>query len=85
MSTSRGHPCSRLKKGAIRILDRDQHHDVTMALDLLSAVGSIERLVDDKAYDTNRLRYLFAQLRDEAVMASILGTACRCVSSNCCC
>ena len=31
-------------------------HDVMMAEELLSAAGPIERLIADKAYDTNRLR-----------------------------
>jgi transposase len=31
-------------------------HDVMMAEELLSAAGPVERLIADKAYDTNRLR-----------------------------
>ena len=46
-------------------------HDVMAAPELLSAAGSIERLVADKAYDTNRLRRLLAQHRIEAVIPLI--------------
>ena len=46
-------------------------HDVMMASELLSTVGSIKRLIADKAYDTNRLRNLLAQLDIEAVIPSI--------------
>jgi hypothetical protein len=41
-------------------------HDVMMAPELLSAAGPIKRLIADKAYDTNRLRTLLAQLDIEA-------------------
>jgi transposase len=46
-------------------------HDVMMASELLSATGTIERLIADKAYDTNRLRSLLAERRIEAVIPSI--------------
>jgi transposase len=46
-------------------------HDVMMAPELLSAAGPIRRLIADKAYDTNRLRNLLAQLDIEAVIPSI--------------
>jgi transposase len=46
-------------------------HDVMMAEQLLDAAGSVERLLADKAYDTNRLRTLLAQLGTEAVIPSI--------------
>lgn len=46
-------------------------HDVMMAPDLLSAAGPIERLIADKAYDTNRLRSLLAQQGIQAVIPSI--------------
>lgn len=46
-------------------------HDVMMAPGLLSAAGPIKRLIADKAYDTNRLRNLLAQLDIEAVIPSI--------------
>lgn len=42
-----------------------------MAPDLLSAAGQIERLIADKAYDTNRLRGLLAQQGIQAVIPSI--------------
>ena len=42
-----------------------------MAPELLAAVGSIKRLIADKAYDTNRLRNLLTQLDIEAVIPSI--------------
>lgn len=46
-------------------------HDVMMAAELLSAAGSIKRLIADKAYDTNQLRNLLAQLEIIAVIPSI--------------
>lgn len=46
-------------------------HDVMMAPELLSAAGPIKRLIADKAYDTNLLRNLLAQLDIEAVIPSI--------------
>jgi transposase len=46
-------------------------HDVMMAPELLAAVGSIKRLIADKAYDTNRLRNLLTQRDIEAVIPSI--------------
>lgn len=46
-------------------------HDVMMAPDLLSGAGSIKRLIADKAYDTNQLRNLLAQLDIDAVIPSI--------------
>ena len=42
-----------------------------MAAELLSATGSIKRLIADKAYDTNQLRNLLAQLEIIAVIPSI--------------
>lgn len=42
-----------------------------MAPELLSAAGQIERLIADKAYDTNRLRDLLAQRSIKAVIPSI--------------
>jgi transposase len=46
-------------------------HDVMMAPALLSAAGSIKRLIADKAYDTNPLRNLLAQMDTDAVIPSI--------------
>lgn len=46
-------------------------HDVMMAPELLSAAGPIERLIADKAYDTDRLRSLLALQAIEAVIPSI--------------
>jgi transposase len=46
-------------------------HDVMMATELLSAAGCIKRLIADKAYDTNRLRNLLAQLEIITVIPSI--------------
>jgi len=46
-------------------------HDVMMAPQLLAAAGPIERLIADKAYDTDRLRSLLAQQGIEAVIPSI--------------
>ncbi len=45
-------------------------HDVMMAAELLGA-GPIERLLADKAYDTNRLRTFLDQRGIEAVIRSI--------------
>lgn len=42
-----------------------------MAPELLSAAGPIERLIADKAYDTNRLRALLAEQHIEPVIPSI--------------
>ena len=42
-----------------------------MAPELLAAAGPIERLIADKAYDTNRLRSLLAERLVEAVIPSI--------------
>ena len=41
-----------------------------MAEELLSAAGPIERLIADKAYDTNRLRSFLKQRDIEAVIPS---------------
>ena len=41
-----------------------------MAEELLSAAGSVERLIADKAYDTNRLRTYLQQRGIEAVIPS---------------
>ena len=38
-------------------------HDVMMAPELVSAAGPIERLIADKAYDTNDLRSLLAKAK----------------------
>ena len=46
-------------------------HDVVMAEALLSAAGPIERLIADKAYDTNHLRRWLADRAVEAVIPSI--------------
>ena len=46
-------------------------HDVMMAPELLSAAGPVERLIADRAYDTNRLRSLLAQYAIDAVIPSI--------------
>lgn len=46
-------------------------HDVMMAPGLLTAVSPIKRLIADKAYDTNRLRNLLAQMDIDAVIPSI--------------
>ena len=42
-----------------------------MAPELLSAAGSIKRLIADKAYDTNRLRSLLRERGIKAVIPSI--------------
>jgi transposase len=46
-------------------------HDVMMAPELLRAAGPLERLLADKAYDTNKLRCLLTDLGVEAVIPSI--------------
>jgi hypothetical protein len=46
-------------------------YDVMMAPELLAAAGSIKRLIADKAYDTNQLRNLLAQLDIDTVISSI--------------
>lgn len=46
-------------------------HDVMMASELLSALGPIERLIADKAYDTNQLRHWLTERGVEAVIPSI--------------
>jgi len=46
-------------------------HDVIMAPELVSAAGPIERLIADKAYDTNRLRSLLDEANIEAVIPSV--------------
>lgn len=48
-------------------------HDVTMAPAVLARVAQLERLIADKAYDTNSFRQLLAERRIEAVIPS----ACR--------
>jgi transposase len=45
-------------------------HDVMMAEALFSAAGPIERLIADKAYDTNRLRSFLKERDIEAVIPS---------------
>jgi transposase len=45
-------------------------HDVMMAEELLFAAGPVERLIADKAYDTNRLRTYLQQHGIEAVIPS---------------
>jgi transposase len=42
-----------------------------MAPELLAAAGPIKRLIADKAYDTNHLRNLLAQMDVDAVIPSI--------------
>jgi transposase len=42
-----------------------------MAPELLHAIGPVQQLIADKAYDTNRLRDLLAQQGSEAVIPSI--------------
>ena len=42
-----------------------------MAPELLAAAGPLERLIADKAYDTNRLRSFLAERGIEAVIPSI--------------
>lgn len=46
-------------------------HDVTMAPALLANAGHVERLIADKAYDTNAFRQLLAQVGTEAVIPSV--------------
>ena len=46
-------------------------HDVTLAPELLRAGGSLERLIADKAYDTNSFRELLAEQAVEAVIPSL--------------
>jgi transposase len=46
-------------------------HDVTIAPSLLARSGYVERLIADKAYDTNNFRQLLAQLGIEAVIPSV--------------
>jgi transposase len=46
-------------------------HDVTLAPELLRAAGPIERLIADKAYDTNNLRSLLAEQGIEPVIPSL--------------
>jgi transposase len=45
-------------------------HDVMMAEELLAAAGPIERLIADKAYDTNRLRTCLQERDIEAIIPS---------------
>ncbi len=42
-----------------------------MAPELLAAAGPVKRLIADKAYDTNHLRNLLAQMDIDAVIPSI--------------
>ena len=46
-------------------------HDVMMASELLTAAGSLDRLIADKAFDTNRLRSFLTEQGIEAVIPSI--------------
>ena len=46
-------------------------HDVTMAPDLLRLAGPINRLIADKAYDTNKLRQLLTEQTIDAVIPSV--------------
>ena len=46
-------------------------HDVTMAPALLASAGHLERLIADKAYDTNNFRQLLAEHGIEAVIPSV--------------
>ena len=41
-----------------------------IAPDLLTAVGTIKRLIADKAYDTNQLRNLLTQMDIDTVIPS---------------
>lgn len=46
-------------------------HDVTMAPALLASAGQLQRLIADKAYDTNSFRHLLAAYGIEAVIPSV--------------
>lgn len=53
------------------LLTPGNQHDVTMASELLRLAGSIDCLIADKAYDTNKLRQLLAGQGIEAVIPSV--------------
>ena len=53
------------------LLAPGNQHDVTMAPELLRLAGPVNRLIADKAYDTNKLRRLLADQRIDAVIPSI--------------
>ena len=55
----------------VLLLAPGNQHDVTMAPELLRLAGPINRLIADKAYDTNKLRQLLANQSIEAVIPSI--------------
>ena len=46
-------------------------HDVTLAPDLVQLAGPLERLIADKAYDTNSLRQQLRERGIDAVIPSI--------------
>jgi hypothetical protein len=52
-------------------VDVPKSNSVMMAPELVSAAGPIERLIADKAYDTNDLRSLLAKAKIEAVIPSV--------------
>jgi transposase len=57
-------------KPRVLLVAQGNLHDVMMAEELLSAAGPVERLIADKAYDTNRLRTVLQQRGIEAVIPS---------------
>jgi transposase len=46
-------------------------HDVTMAPEVLRIAGPVERVIADKAYDTNSFRTLLSERGVEAVIPSL--------------
>jgi putative transposase len=52
------------------VLGPGQQHDCTRALDLLQAIGKADKVVADKAYDTNQVLAAVAALGAEAVIPS---------------
>jgi transposase len=58
-------------KPRVLLIAPGNRHDVMMAEPLLSAAGPVERVIADKAYDTNRLRTYLQQRDIEAVIPSI--------------
>jgi transposase len=55
----------------VLLLAPGNQHDVTMASELLRLAGPIDRLLADKAYDTNKLRQQLAEQDIEAVIPSV--------------
>jgi transposase len=55
----------------VLLLAPGNQHDVTMAPELLRLAGSVDKLIADKAYDTNKLRQLLIDRRIDAVIPSI--------------